>query len=105
MRSTEKEMKELMGLVGALAQDTALYMGDFVKINKVETSAKVLEDRLRAILSELEEARVDAARWQEVALGSSPFLSVFYVDNCGNERMLCGQDAVDVVDAVRKGES
>lgn len=40
----------------------------------------------------------DAARWKEVAFGSNPFLGVFYVDSFGNEIMLCGLDAVGIVD-------
>lgn len=103
--STEQELKELMGLVGALAQDTALYMGNVVQINKVQTSAQALEDRLRALLAELDAAREDAARWQAVAFGENLHLGVFYLDHFGERLVFEGQEAVDVVDAVRKVES
>lgn len=103
--STEQELKELMGLVGALAQDTAFYMGNVAQINKVETSAQALEDRLRALLAELDAAREDAARWQEVAFGENLHLGVFYLDSFGESVVFEGQEAVDVVDSVRKGES
>ena len=61
--------------------------------------------RLRAILTELEAAREDAARWQEVAFGENLHLGVFYLDSFGESVVFEGQEAVDVVDAVRKGEA
>lgn len=111
--STEQELKALMGLVGALAQDTALYMGNVVQINKVETSAEVLEDRLRALLAELDAAREDAARYrwlrQEAAGKPSPKISVGIWGVNGNSH--CGKigatpEEVDAaIDAARKGEA
>ena len=91
--STEKELKELMNLV----QD--------IKDYGCQQDYAAFESRLRALLAELEAAREDAARWKEVAFGPSPFLGVFYVDYLGNECRLCEQEAVDVVDAARKGEA
>lgn len=71
----------------------------------VRKSHDALTARLRAILTELDAAREDAARWQEVAFGDSLDLGVFYVDNFGDEFVFEGQEAVDVVDAARKGGS
>lgn len=109
--STEKELMKLVADYGkecisaGIAELNSL---DDVKqrmAEDVRTAHVALTGRLRALLAELDAASEDAARWQEVAFGSSPFLGVFYVDNFGNERMLCEQEAVDVVDAMRKGEA
>lgn len=106
--STEKELKALMGLVGALAQDTALYMGNVVQISKVETSAQALEDRLRALLAELEAAREDAARvdWLEQCKEHHGFCGTGY----GEYRYYAGQcdgwgSVRKTIDAARKGEA
>lgn len=109
--STEQELMKLVADYGKeciSAGIAEMSLSDALKqrmAEDVRTAHVALTDRLRALLAELEEAREDSARWQEVAFGSSPFLGVFYVDNFGNERMLCGQEAVDVVDAARKGEA
>ena len=106
--------QELMKLVADYGKEcisagiAELNSSDAVKqkmADDVRKSHNALTDRLRAILAELDAAREDAARWQEVAFGPSPFLGVFYVDYLGNERMLCEQEAVDVVDAARNGEA
>ena len=104
--STEKELQEVMCLVdcyGNAVEDSARWVnGGPASEND---AYKSIETRLRAILAELEAAREDAARWQEVAFGKSLDLGVFYVDNFGDEFVLEGQEAVDVVDAARKGEA
>lgn len=109
--STEKELRELLADYGK--ECISAGMADLVaddEVNQriaadVRKSHEALTDRLRAILAELEAARDDAARWQEVAFGKSLDLGVFYVDNFGDEFVFEGQEAVDVVDAARKGEA
>lgn len=109
--STEKELMKLVADYGK--ECIAAGIADFVAdddvkqrmASDVRKSHDALTSRLRALLAELDAAREDAARWQEVAFGKSLDLGVFYVDNFGDEFVLDGQDAVDVVDAARKGEA
>ena len=109
--SAEKELMKLVADYGKeciSAGIAEMSLSDALKqrmADDVRTAHVALTDRLRAMLTELEAAREDAARWQEVAFGDSLDLGVFYVDNFGDEFVLDGQDAVDVVDAARNGES
>lgn len=106
---TEKELMKLVADYGKeciSAGIAEMSLSDALKqrmAEDVRAAHVALTDRLRALLAELEAAREDAARWHEVAFGPSPFLGVFYVDHFGNEHMLYEQEAVDVVDAARKG--
>ena len=104
--------KELMKLVADYAKEcisagiAEMSLSDALKqrmAEDVRTAHVALTDRLRALLTELEAAREDAARWQEVAFGDGLSLGVSYLDHFGERFVLEGQEAVDVVDAARKG--
>ena len=99
--STEQELKELMGLVAAVAQDTALYMGNIVQISKVETSAQALEDRLRALLAELDAEREDAARYRWLRDSSNKVLW----DGLMQTFSFAHQEFDRKIDAARKGDA
>lgn len=105
--STEQELKELMGLVGALAQDTALYMGNVVQINKVQTSAQALEDRLRALLAELDAAREDAARYEYLKKNHVRYWksTIGGLDSVDFDFEANGSDVDAAIDAARKVEA
>lgn len=120
--STEKELNELLAVVRqwsfedlmaaeamltaeskhAEADDVAYAIG---RKAQAEEAWLALIFRLRALLAELEAAREDAARWQEVAFGDGLSLGVSYLDHFGERFVLEGQEAVDVVDAMRKVEA
>lgn len=106
--------KELMKLVADYAKEcisagiAEMSLSDALKqrmADDVRKSHEALTDRLRALLAELEAAREDAARWQEVAFGDGLSLGVFYLDSFGDRFVFHGQEAVDVVDAMRKVEA
>lgn len=109
--STEQELMKLVADYGKeciSAGIAELNSSNDVKqrmADDVRTSHVALTDRLRSLLTELEAAREDAARWQEVAFGENLHLGVFYLDSFGESVVFEGQEAVDVVDAVRKGEA
>ena len=109
--STEKELMKLVADYGKeciSAGIADLNSSDDVKqrmADDVRNAHDALTARLRAILAELEAAREDAARWQEVAFGEGLSLGVSYLDHFGERFVLEGQEAVDVVDAMRKVEA
>lgn len=105
--STEKELQEVMSLVDSHGNACENF-GDYQTIKNADACIALrgkIESRLRAILTELEAAREDAARWQEVAFGEGLSLGVSYLDHFGERFVLEGQEAVDVVDAMRKVEA